>query len=160
MRKSTYQGEIMSSGVAVISSEAISKEELDAFVMQAGGYRGDKFGVHLAKDVAHISISIDNSVLSATLLGDAPEEYQRVTQELAAKPETCISIEIGGRESQANLKLAFEFALQCMARWHCILMRLDESYFCLTQEKLSQMVRERRTFYDMDIEKKGDMQVS
>jgi hypothetical protein len=101
------------------------------FVIQAGGSCINKFGVHRAKGVAHITITVDNSVLSATLLEDAPEEYQRVVQELGARPQTCIVIEIGGRESKANYKLAFEFAWQCMETWHCIVMRLDNSYFCL-----------------------------
>lgn len=145
----------MSSLIAVISSEVISKEMLDNFVLQLGGYRAGRSGVHLAKGIAHIAIRIDNSILSATLLGDAPEQYEQVTQILGAKPQTSIVVEIGGRESRANYRLAFEFAQRCMEQWHCIVMRPDESYYCLTKDQLVQMNREGRTFYDMDIEELG-----
>ncbi len=139
----------MTEDVALYSSHAITRQELEEVILEGGGMitPKERFLVGLiSQEKRHIWIALDEQeaflVTWDVLQEDEPGGVALVRAKLGAEPRSCIGIEIS--RTPSSQRLAVDFAYLCATKWPCVAVGGDEEVEVFTKEDLLQMQKEGR----------------
>ena len=129
----------MSGTVSLISSAAITQEELVAFLRVVGAVTNpdEVFDGRLSKGEGNVWIVLDNSEQYFE-----PHVAWSVAQKLGGDPRTTIVIEIGN--APESRQLAAEFACAFAKNWPCVVYDLVDTVY--SAQELLELCRTGKCF--------------
>ncbi len=136
----------MTENIALISSHAITKEELCEVILVGGGVltpTSVSVG-RISRGTCHIWIYLEEQ---EAFLGtqdaeeqDNPVGWELVRTKLGAKPQSAIEVEVS--RVPGSQQLAVNFAILCASRWPCVAIGVDINKDVFTKEELLQLQKE------------------
>ena len=136
----------MTENVALISTHAITKQELAEAILAGGGVlipENTGFG-RISQVTRHIWIYFEEPEVFLSTQDaeeqDNPAGWELVRTKLGGEPRSAISIEVS--RTPGSQKLAVDFAILCAQRWPCVALGADINKDVFTKEALLQLQRE------------------
>ncbi len=136
----------MTENIALISTHAITKQELAEAILAGGGVLTPVSGSvgRISRGTRHIWIYLEETEVFLSIQDaeeqDNPAGWELVRTKLEGEPRSAIEIEVS--RTPGSQKLAVNFAILCAQRWPWVALGADINRDVFTKEELLQLQRE------------------
>lgn len=136
----------MTENIALISTHAITKQELAETILKGGGVLTPASGSvgRISQGTRYIWIYLEETEAFLSTQDaeeqDNPAGWELVRTKLGEEPQSAIEIEVS--RTPGSQQLAVNFAILCAQRWPCVAIGADINKDVFTKEELLQLQRE------------------